>query len=318
MSATLHQLYPRMPQVFPSPDLVTPAAKVLPELGGQTLDCLLRLSQPQSGASPADHSLALELLSIAGGEGTPAEYAALQRINLVGQLFNQLLAEPHLPANCRKLLEPLRYSMIKNALVDAGLLTQAQHPLRQILHNTVLNAMTACTKGNNGLRQIESRLHELPMLVDLSANFVLPALPTMQALTDLQVVAFGEQLAAQSAERTQTLMNLIDRSVNRELEQMTLGLKLPPGVITFMRFGVTPLLSAIMLKYGMDSVRWAAEMSRIQSLLSSYEPANAARATDRSGLISNLILDLTSIGMPHERIQKLISTLNASSTLQGV
>lgn len=316
MPATLFQLYPKMQQPSASQILNSPVAKPLPALGSQTMDCLLQLSQPQSGASSADHSLALELLSIVGGDGTPAEHATIQRINLVGQMFNQLLAEPYLPVNCRKLLEPLRYSMMKNALVDVGFLIQAQHPLRQILHNTLLNAITACTKGSNGLRQIESRMHELPMLVDLSATFVIPALPTMQPLTDEQVTLFGQQLAAQATERNQTLMTQIDRTVTRELDEMTLGLKLPPSVITFMRYGIVPLLSNIMMKHGMDSVRWTAEMSRVHSLLTSYEPANAARATDRSGLISNLILDLTSVGMPHDRIQKLISLLNTGGVIQ--
>ena len=316
MPATLFQIYPKTQAPITSLMPSAPATSPLPPLGTETMDALLQLSQPQSGASSADHSLALELLSIVGGHGTPAEHATIQRINLVGQMFNQLLAEPYLPVNCRKLLEPLRYAMIKNALVDIGFLTQAQHPLRQILHNTLLSAITACTKGINGLRQIESRMHELPVLVDLSATFVVPGLSSMEPLTSEQVAQFSQQLAAQAAERKQTLMTLIDRAVTRELDELTLGMKLPPGVVTFMRYGIVPLLSTIMLKHGMDSVRWTAEMSRVHSLLLSYEPANAARATDRSGLISNLTLDLTSIGMPHDRIQKLISLLNASGVIE--
>lgn len=310
MTATIYQLPTKMQQA--SSNFHRPALpqQPLPELARQTMEYLLALSQPQSSASQSDHVLALELLAMAGGEGSPAERATLQRINLVDHMFSQMLAEPHLSASCREPLESLRFPMIKNVLVDVGFLLQPQHPLRQIMHNTLLEATTVCTKGSGDLRQIEIRIRDLPSLVDLSANFVLPALPTMQALTDAEVASFNQQLEAQANERKQALTNMVGRAVARELDDLTLGLKLPSGVATFVQFGINPLLSAIMLKHGMDSVRWAAQMSRVQSLLSSYEPANASRATDRSGLISNLILDLTSIGMSHERIQKLISLLN--------
>lgn len=313
MPATLYQLPIKAQHLSPNASMhIAQPRNPLPDLGQKAMECLLALSQPQSGASSSDHALALELLALAGGEGSPAEYAALQRINLVDQMFNQLLAEQNLPANCRRMLEPLRFSMIKNALVDVGVLTQPQHPLRQMLSNTMLSAITACTKDSSGLRQIESRMRDLPSLVDLSASFVVPALPNLQPLTNEQVSAFQEQLTAQAAERKQTLTDMVGRTVSRQLEEMTLGLKLPAGVVSFMQFGIHPLLCAIMLKHGMDSVRWTAEISRVHSLLTSFEPANAARATDRSGLISNLILDMSGIGMPQDRIQKLVSLLNTS------
>lgn len=313
MPATLYHMPLKNALTASGPVYETQGKGPAPEMRHQTMEYLLAMTQPNSGASPPDRQLALELLAIAGGEGNTAEHAVIQRINLADQMFDQFLAEPHLPSGCLGLLEPLRFSVIKNALVDVGLLTQPRHPLRQILHNTLVSAVTSCTKGHDDLRQIETRIRDLPSLIDLSASFILPALVGLQPLSDAQIESFHEQLVAQAAERKQALADAVGRTVVRELENMTLGMKLPPGVVHFVQFGITPLLRAIMLKHGMDSVRWTAEISRVQNLLTSYEPANAARATDRSGLISNLILGLTSIGMPHDRIQKLISLLNASS-----
>lgn len=278
------------------------------------MECLLKLSQPQSGATPSDHALALELLAIAGSEETEAGHAVVQRLNLVSVMFDQWHAETLLPASYRKLLEHLRYPMMKNALVDGSFLTSDQHPLRQIFHTTLLSAAVVCTKGNQALRQLEQRMQDLPSLIDLSANFVTPGLPKLQRLSNEQVFAFEAQLAQQAREREQSLKTQSARIVAIELDEMTLGLKLPHGVVNFLQFGINPLLTTILLKHGMDSVPWTAEMSRVQNLLASYEPANAVRATDRSGIISNLALDLVGIGMPQERIQKLLTLLNASPT----
>lgn len=312
MTASAHLQFVTSQQATRMPLQRLPAHTTLPQLTHTTMECLLQLSQPQSGASPGDQELALELLAMAAGDGTAAEHAVVQRLNLISKLFDQLHAETQIPASCRQLLEHARYPMMKNILVDGSFLTLEQHPLRQILHTTLLTAFTICTKGNQALRQLEQRLQDLPGIIDLSANFVTPGLRRLQGLSDEQVRVFESQLAEQAKEREQSLKAQAARLVTRELDEMTLGLKLPHGVVNFLQFAINPLLTAILLKHGMDSVRWTAEMSRVQNLLASYEPANAVRATDRSGIISNLVLDLISIGMPQERIQMLLILLNAS------
>ena len=312
MTASAHLQFVTSQQAARMPLERLPTHTPLPQLTSTTMECLLQLSQPQSGASASDHELALELLAMAAGEGTAAEHAVVQRLNLISSLFDQLHADAQIPAGCRKLLEHVRYPMMKNVLVDGSFLTSEQHPLRQILQTTLLTAVTVCTKGNQALRQLEQRLQDLPSLIDLSANFVTPGLRKLQGISNEQVRVFEGQLAQQAKEREQSLKTQSARIVTRELDEMTLGLKLPHGVVNFLQFGINPLLIAILLKHGMDSVRWTAEMSRVQNLLASYEPANAVRATDRSGIISNLVLDLIGIGMPQERIQMLLTLLNAS------
>ncbi len=247
---------------------------------------------------------------MAAGEGTAAEHAVVQRLNLISNLFDQLHADVLIPASCRKLLEHVRYPMMKNVLVDGSFLTSEQHPLRQLFQTTLLSAVAACIKGDQALRQLEQRLQDLPGLIDLSASFVTPGLHKLESLSAEQVRAYESQMAEQAQARKESVKGQASRHVARELDEMTLGLKLPQGVITFLQLGMQPLLTAILLKHGMDSVRWTAEMSRVQNLLASYEPANAGRATDRSGIISNLILDLIGIGMPQDRIQKLLTLLN--------
>lgn len=279
-------------------------------LDNATLQRLLQMSQPQSGASLPDQTLALELLAQAGED---RGRALIQRLNLVEVLFNQWLSEPHLPPSSRELLEPIRFAVLKNAIVDVGVLTQPQHPLRQTLHNTLTGALTARTKGDEELRQAELRMRDLPLFVDLSASFVMPALPALQMLSDSQVRDLFRQLGEQSAERQRMLADAIAKTVHRELESLTFGLQLPSGVENFIRFGIQPLLCALMLRHGLRSVRWIAAFSRVQNLLTSYEPSRLAHSGDRSTIISTLALDLSGIGMPRDRIQRMISHLNAES-----
>lgn len=306
---------PRAPYASQTPAFaaVTTASTSAPELGRHTLEHLLSLSQPQSGASLSDQKLALEMLALAAEDHTAAGRALIQRLNLVETMFAQLLAEPHLPTRCRSLLEPVRFAVLKNALLDVGVLTQPQHPLRQTLHNSVMAALTVCTKGDDELRQVELRMRDLPAFVDLSADFVTPGLAHLQPLSEAQALVIPQQLAAQAAERKQLLTEAITKNVSRELDTLTFGLKLPVGMQNFIRFGIHPLLCTLMLKHGLRSVRWTAALSRVQSLLASYEPSRAAHHSDRSMIISNLILDLSGIGMPRERIQRMISQLNTST-----
>jgi hypothetical protein len=282
----------------------------LPPLTHTTVESLLRLSQPQSGASASDHALALELLNVTSGKGAPSEHAVLQRLNLVGAMFDQIQADVHIPDGCKRQLEHLRYPMIKNVLVDASFLTLATHPLRQLLQGSLVSAAVAHVQGNHALRQIEQRLQDLPGLIDLSANFILPTLHQLPGLSDEQCSDFESQLTQQARERDQSVMSQVTRTVARELDEMTLGLNLPHGVVNFLQFGMHPLLSAILLKHGRDSTRWAAQMFRVKSLINSTQNAHAV---DRGSIVSQLVLDLSAIGMAHDRIQLLLTPLNASS-----
>ena len=68
---------------------------------------------------------------------------------------------------------------------------------------------------------------------------------------------------------------------------------------------VLPLVGTFFGQPAMMGGGWTSRLSREARIARVIEDFRG-----RSGLISSLILDLTGIGMPHQRIQQMVSRLN--------
>ncbi|HUP90693.1 MAG TPA: DUF1631 family protein [Solimonas sp.] len=279
-----------------------------------TLRCLETVGSFQSLHSFADAVLAGELLVIARTGAGAAAAAVTQRLALVGQMFNEILADPHLPPPFAEHFATLRFPLIKAALSDPGFFTSPEHPLRSQLGATALAGLLARLTGGAGQRDMEFVFGELPSQSEIAASFVQPALRSLPMLEDGDVVRFLESQREQMAQRRDTLLLRVRRAVALELEVQTLGANVPLQAQALLRGGMGPLLAVALLRHGLNSAPWNAAMELLAQVVRSLEPAlaGAGPLAQREALLAGLMTELTGVGLRQDRVRSMLDGLKAA------
>lgn len=238
--------------------------------------------------------------------------AAVQRLSMAGQWFEQTVADPMAGARLRAAFEPLRQPVYRTALSDPGFLDSAAHPLRRMLAELV--ALGAAVQTGEvpdhylhaGLSSWQARVEQR-----LSAAAPLPlAMPDLDSLE-----RFLADLDAQSRQRRRALLLQVRRLVAQEIDLRTITRRLPPAVLSLLRSGISPLLALRLLRHGRDSTAFAEALSLLDRTVEAFDAAPAG--ADLAALSAALAAAFRSIGMHEPRIAALLGGLCAAPAAQA-
>lgn len=266
----------------------------------------------------SDAVLAAELAAAARGqsvEGLDAghAWASVQRAGLVGRMFNDILADPHMPGAIKPIFDDLRFPAIKAALRDIAFFSNPEHPVRALINE--LATMAASSRAAEP--QTQARMRELVEKVrsqfDIAPEQVRPAVEKAQAVAEADIERFLEEQLEQGRRRRQAILDKAKRVVAQELQIHTLGHSLPEGVWPLLNSGWAPMMGVTLLRQGAGSAAWATGIELLVRIVHSLTPDEAqpgARDAERQSIKDALRARITEVGMPAARCDELLAGLS--------
>lgn len=292
----------------------------IPVLDAPTRESLKAIGSHSTGHRPQDARFAADLLLMASiddpSQATVNRVAPAQRMSLVGQMCNEILSDPHLPATMRPLFERLRFPLIKIAIADNTFFGNRIHPVRRLVAEAAETAASSRIGNQAAVHRLEERLRQIADQIDLSATFVRPQVSLLQPLTMQEIASFLDQQREESETRRENVLNKVRRTVAQELEMHTLGRKPTPALINFLRVGWGPLMAARLLRHGMNSRSWVDATTRFTRLLASMETGEVTPevAAQREDTCATITKDLLAIGMRELRAETAVGYLRVAYT----
>lgn len=292
----------------------------IPVLDAATRDSLKAIGSHSTGHRPQDAQFAADLLLMASiddpSQATVNRVAPAQRMSLVGQMCNEILSDPHLPATMRPLFERLRFPLIKIAIADNTFFGNRIHPVRRLVAEAAETAASSRIGSHAVVHRLEERLRQIADQIDLSATFVRPQVNLLQPLTMQEIASFLDQQREESESRRENVLNKVRRTVAQELEVHTLGRKPTPALINFLRVGWGPLMAARLLRHGMNSRQWIDATTRFTQLLSGLDTSEVTPevAAQREDTCTTITKDLLAIGMRDLRAETAVGYLRVAFT----
>ncbi len=268
---------------------------------------------------PADARLGSDLAAAASGQivpgwEAPRAYAYVQRAGAVGQMFNDLMQDPTLPAPLKPRFDQLRFSVIKSALRDSSFFADNRHPVRGLMNELTTLAASARASGMEALQRIEELVGQIQSQFDVAADEVRTQTALPGKVDESTLEKFFAQQKEEARQRRQAIIERTRRVVAEELQLQTLSRKIPDGTWPLLNSGWAPLAALRLLKQGADSEGWQEAMSLLKRILDSVNPRRPASRSKEN--IRALEIDvrerLREVGMVEDRIQTLIQSWRSS------
>lgn len=260
-----------------------------------------------------DVQLGADLASAASGRivpgwEAPRAYAYVQRASAVGQMFNELMQDPSLPAPLKPRFDQLRFSVIKSALRDTGFFADRHHPVRGLMSELTTLAASARASGMEAMRRIEELVGQIQGQFDVAANEVRSQNALPGPVDEKTLEQFFAQQKEDARQRRQIIIERTRRVVAEELQLQTLSRKIPEPVWPLLNSGWAPLAALCLLKQGADSDGWRDAMKLLNRVLDSVDLRRpAARSQDNvDALAQDLAARFGDIGMIEDRIHALL------------
>jgi hypothetical protein len=275
------------------------------------------LAQIPSGANApgyyGDVQLGNDLATAASGQivpgwEAPRAYAYVQRAGAVGQMFNELMQDPTLPAPLKPRFDQLRFSVIKSALHDASFFADRQHPVRGLMNELTTLAAGARASGMEALRRIEELVGSIQSQFDVAADEVRTQTALPGPVDEKTLEQFFAQQKEDARQRRQAIIERTRRVVAEELQLHTLSRNVPEPVWPLLNAGWAPLAALRLLKQGAGSDAWRDAMDILGRVLDSIDPRRPAARSELAveSLERDLGARLSDIGMIPERISALL------------
>lgn len=275
------------------------------------------LAQIPAGANApgyySDVQLGADLATAASGQivpgwEAPRAYAYVQRAGAVGQMFNELMQDPTLPAPLKPRFDQLRFSVIKSALHDASFFADRNHPVRGLMSELTTLAAGARASGMEALRRIEELVGQIQSQFDVAAEDVRSQTALPGPVDDKTLEQFFAQQKEDARQRRQAIIERTRRVVAEELQLHTLSRNVPEPVWPLLNSGWAPLAALRLLKQGAGSDGWREAMDLLSRILDSIDPRRPAARSESSmgALEQDLTARLSAIGMIPERIRALL------------
>lgn len=285
-----------------------------PLVDAATRQALRTLSTSLQNYRPIDAQLAAELAQSAEAASEPTSEGVeppAQRLSLVGQMFSEILSDPHLPEAMRPLFERLRFPLIKIAMADGSFFYNRVHPVRRLLAEAAETAASSRTASPAVARRLEERLRHIAEQIDLSAAFVRPQVAFLIPLQTNEIASFLDQQREESETRRESVLGKVRRTVAQELEVHTLGRNLPAPLTSFLRGGWGPLMAARLIKYGMNSRPWIDAVNRLVQVLSTMDidATTPEHIAGRADIERGIASDLAGIGMREDKCTAALDLL---------
>lgn len=199
-------------------------------------------------------------------------------IEVVLQLFEQILAAPDLPAPIKPLIARLALPILKVALLDETFFTDPSHPARQLLNRAGRAAIGWTDDGDRSaaslygvlartVEQITGRFTEdVAIFAEQSAQLDAALAPRANLLR-----AWEEKARRVAAGRARA--SSCERMVAAVIHERLRGYEnVPPSVVELLEDGWSRVLNTAYLRSGADSEAWREGLSTIDRLLWSVCP----------------------------------------------
>ena len=300
---------------FRAPAGLAAAMMTSPSLDPQSLASLQRLGAIQAGAAAySNASLAADLAAASQGltiiGWTPRQSAAyVQRASLVGHMFNDILADPHLPPPLRSQFDGLRLSTMKVALKDTAFICDPDHPVRGLINELATMASTARTGGPEHQARIAELVSQIQQQFDIAAETLRRPPPEIELIATDQAELFIEQQMAQTATRRQAIVAKVRRIIASELQLRASGITITDEVRPLLHSLWAPMMAMHLLHHGPDSGEWKGGFAELERILAMLDPV---RDDQRSpALLQQLRSDLErafkAVGLADARIGEALN-----------
>lgn len=287
-------------------------------LDPQTMSVLRELEDADRPRSGYDNArLAADLAAAARGRPiagwAPGQAAAyVQRTGLVGQMFNDILADPHLPETLRSPFDRLRLSVIKTALKDSQFIADPAHPVRSLVNELAGIAAAARTAETESLRRIERLVDEIRSQFEIAAETLQTPGDDTRPMPADDAERFVAQQAAQGEVRRLAMIRKVRRIVTEELQLRTLGLALPLDVRPLIYSAWAPMMSVHLLRSGPESAEWRGGLDLLEAVLAAIDPVQGTGpdAQERDALLQRLRASFSGVGLAATRIDGVLAGLS--------
>lgn len=290
------------------------AMMMSPSLDPQTLNVLQRVSAYAPNAAVyTNASLAADLAAAAQGRpivgwGQRQSHAYVQRASLVGHMFNDILADPHLPTSLRTQFDGLRMSTIKVALKDIAFITDPDHPVRGLINELATMATTARTGGDGALSRIAELVTQIQKQFDIAAESLRKPSAEIELVETDQAERFIEQQMAQTSSRRQAMVKKVRRIIAEELQLRTRGCTISDDVRPLLNSAWAPMMAMHLLHHGPSSAQWKQGMDSLDRILRALDPQRAEARTDaeRDSLFKALEEEFRTAGLAEARVRSAL------------
>ncbi len=274
------------------------------------------LPPQQAARIAAESRLAHELGQLLSIQGLPQAPTPLsQRLDVVNRLFSGVRDDPMVRPELRPALDALRYPLLKAALGDDSLLTDAAHPLRRLVDDAAVLA----TARNSPLDELHEVLAELVQVALLrlspTAESAREGLQTGQTLPDARLKALDAQLQESRQHRRRRLIERARDNARQVLaDALPADGNLAPEAEAFVEDDLLPLLALADLNFGRENRAYHDAVSVGTAWIQGYcnAPLSAAEVVH---LVAQLDRALAWAQYPQARRQRGLET--ARSLLQG-
>ena len=313
----------------PQPEFRAPvglAASMMmsPSFDPQTLSSLQRMgaSAPLGGAPNGGYSnasLAADLAAASQGQPivgwSPRQTTAyVQRASLVGHMFNEFLADPHLPNTLRPQFDGLRMSTMKVALKDIAFVADPDHPVRGLINELATMASTAKVGGPSHMGRIAELVQQIQKQFDVAAETLRKPPPEIELIGTDQAERFIEQQMAQTAARRASIVKKVRRIIAEELQLRTRGTTITDGVRPLLNSLWAPMMAMHLLHHGPDSVEWKHGIASLDRVLAMLDPAQEELRGDTQvrALRTELAAGFKAVGLAEARVTAALDSFEAT------
>jgi hypothetical protein len=244
-----------------------------------------------------------------GDGGTPRlQDEDAQTIDLIGLLFDQLLAAYRPNSLSHAVVSRLQIPLLKVALRDPGFFTRPTHQARRFL-NAVVECLTDWVDDEDADRHV---VEKLQMVIDrLVREFDDDTASFERCLGDLDQYVAGMRRKAEVAERRQVeaakgreKLDLARAAAQEVVQQQVSGSAAPEAILTLLQTAWADAVALSLLRQGVDHPGTGERIMLIQQLLDVFVPgkSNAARNAALGQLRNVLEEGLAAVGFHDDAV----------------
>lgn len=241
-------------------------------------------------------------------------------IDLVGMLFEYILADRNLPTPMQAQLGRLQLPYLKVAILDRHLFAQKSHPARRLLDAMAEAAKSWTEESDRDQRlynEIKNIINDLVKGFDDDTSIFDRLLSRFEVFTAgiSQRASVAEQRAAE-ATRGREKLQAARRQAAREVLSRTQANTLPPLVQSILTRPWANYLVLTLLRQGEKSAEWRAALRFIDDLIRSTQAAEgeAERKELRAmlpGIEKQLRLGLSTVAFHESDVRRLLRALGS-------
>ncbi len=284
-----------------------------------TTAMLTHLALSNDGDGYTDGLLAADLLALMDRRPLPGltqeqGQISVQKTGLAGHFLNQVKADPMVPQAQDAQHETLRMPLVKSALADSSVFTDATHPLASLIDEHMTRAARQRLIDPAQADQMSESLNEILSLFDLAPDFVRDSMASAVPLEDGQIARFYELQREQAAQRREFVISEAKLMVAEEVERSTFCRSVPAPARRFLSHTWGALLTQRLLKYGAAHGLWRDGIDKMDQLVDLLEARDPGQRPPKEwvALIRSMLGDLVQAGLPSEKRGQLIAVLEAA------